>query len=125
MILKALDVDWKKIPSEVEPFISQKQTFITPGKEYTVCSLSLYNKVLFALVVDDLNTPVFLPAYIFKIVNTVVPGDWICNLGLGGGVEMVIGPEFIAKNIDTYDSMVDQEADQVEKLWFWGRKENK
>ena len=123
MQLKALNIEWDKVPSELESFISPNQTFITPGKEYFVYALSIYIKIVFALVIDDLNTPVFLPASIFETISPEVPCDWICNLGVDDDLEMILGPEFIAKDLEAYSSMVDQESDQVERFWIWSKKE--
>lgn len=123
MQLKALNIKWDKVPSELESFISPNQTFITPGKEYSVYALSIYIKIVFALVIDDLNTPVFLPASIFETISTEVPCDWICNLRVDDDLEMVLGPEFIAKDLEAYSSMIDQESDQVERFWIWSKKE--
>ncbi len=119
MQVRGLSINWNKVPAEVEPFISSKQTFITPGEKYSVHALSIYNKVLFVLVIDDLNTPVFVPVWLFEIISTDIPDDWICNLKASSEVEMILGPEFLARDIESYNSMVDQESEKLEQLWFW------
>lgn len=117
MKVKGLNIDWDKVPSEVEPFISPNQTFITSGKEYSVYALSIYSKVVFILVIDDLDTPVFLPTWIFETISTYIPENWICNLKLSDDVEMVLGPEFLAKDLEAYSRMIDQETEQLDQFW--------
>ncbi len=117
MQVKALNIDWKNVPPEVKPFISHTQTFITPGKEYPAYALSIYVKVVFLLIIDDLETPVFLPSWLFEIVSPDIPKDWICNLRVDDDVDMVIGTEFIAKDLEAYNSLADQEPEQLDRVW--------
>lgn len=122
MKVRGLNIDWDKVPPEVEPFISPGQTFITSGKEYSVYALSIFSKVVFILVIDDLDTPVFVPNWIFETISTCIPKKWICNLKLSDDVEMVLGPEFLAKDLGAYNSMIDQETDQLEQFWSLVKK---
>lgn len=117
MRARAIDVDWTHLPSDVAPFISESQTFVTVGKEYEVHAVSVYRHVVFLLIVDDLNATVFVPALIFEILCQDMPADWICGVITKSGVDVVVGPDFVARDLDAYCSMVDMESDSVDNLW--------
>lgn len=121
--MKALakTVDWTQLPAQIRPFVSRSQTFITPGRTYEVHAISCYQKVIFVLVHDDYEMPAFIPRDLFEIISKVVPSDWICNIFTDHGVDFVLGPEFIAKDIDSYNAVVDQEREQVARVWSYAR----
>lgn len=98
-------------------YVSPSQVFLKGGTEYEVHAVSVYNRVTFLLVIDDLQTPVFLPRVLFAVVDPRVPDDWLCNVFPEGPVQLVIGPAFVAKDLAAYNGMVDQERLQVEALW--------
>jgi hypothetical protein len=103
-------------------FFSPQQTFLSSGKDYVVHAVSVYRGVAFVQIVDDDDTPVFLPRALFETVATDVPHDWICSLFPEDPVQLVLGPAFMAKDLAAYEAMVDQERAQVER--FWGRIES-
>lgn len=113
----AKKLDWNDVPEDVRPFVSQNQTFITAECEYVVYAISVYKKVSFFLVVDDLEAPVFLPSWAFSLTSKEVRSDWICNIDLGGDVELVIGPDFIARDLAAYVGMIDQETAALDRFW--------
>ena len=97
-------------------FHSPSQTFLSLGKEYEVYALSVYKGVTFLLVLDDLGTPTFYPRFLFEVVESCIPNDWICNAFGCGEVSMVIGPDFIADSVEKYNDMVDQRMTSVDSL---------
>lgn len=105
------------LSSEERFFVSPKQLFLSTGRDYPVYAVSVYEKVVFVQVVDDKETPTFLPRALFQMVDSEVPKDWICNLFPDGPIQMVLGPPFVAKDLDAYNAMIDQEAAQVERFW--------
>ncbi len=113
----ANQLDWADVPDDVRSFVSQRQTFVTPERQYVVHAVSVYKKVTFFLIVDDLDTPVFLPAWVFSLTSREIPSDWICNAHLGDEVELVIGPDFIARDLTAYVSLVDQEPETLDHFW--------
>lgn len=117
MKVHAKELDWKDVPQEVRPFISQAQTFITPGREYVVHAVSVYKKLTFFLVVDDLETPAFLPSWAFAVTSKEIPTDWICSADLGSEVDLVLGPKFIAGDLEAYVGMIDQETELLDLFW--------
>jgi hypothetical protein len=113
----ANEVDWARVSDPIRPFTSRTQTFVTPGRSYAVHAISLYEGVVFFLIVDDMDTPTFVPARLFTLDPSGMPPDWVCNASLPGGVDLVLGPDFIARDIDAYTSMIDQETDQIARFW--------
>src|SRR5258708_1620663 len=61
-------------------FVSPSQTFLSSTKHYEVYAVSVYDTVVFVQVLDDLDTPVFLPRVLFNVVESTIPDDWICNV---------------------------------------------
>jgi hypothetical protein len=98
-------------------YLAPTQTFVTPGKDYSVYCVSLYDTVTFVLHVDDLNTPTFTPAFHFDVVDARVDTDWICTLHPSGSVQLVLGPAYVAKDLESYGGMVDQREPQLAEFW--------
>lgn len=112
----ARELDWTTIPEAVRPFAKPGQTFVTPGRAYAVLAVSLYKDVTFLLVVDDTGEPGFVPAWCFAVRSTEVPAGWICNVGLGEGVDLVLGPPIVARDLSAYSAVVDHEPDVMDAL---------
>lgn len=103
-------------PSNEAFFVSPTQTFLSSDKDYEVHAVSVYDGVTFLQVVDDLETPIFLPRALFDVVDVRVPEDWICNVMPSGPVQLVLGPPFVATSLDSYQAMIDQRKAQVEEF---------
>jgi hypothetical protein len=98
-------------------YYSSSQAFFAEGNEYDVHAVSMYDGVTFLLVVDNLKTPSFHPRIAFDTISSEIPADWICSVFASGPVQLVLGPAFIARDVESYNSMVDQEMAQVERFW--------
>ena len=98
-------------------YFSLSQMNLTLARSYEVHAVSVYNGITFLLVIDDIETPTFLPRSLFDVIDVAIPGDWIANSFCEGPVQLVIGPAFIAESVVAYDSMVDQTLDSVQALW--------
>jgi len=79
--------------------------------------MSVYDGVAFVLVVDDDQTPSFRPRTLFEIEDPSIPGDWIVNLFQEGPVQLVVGPRYIANDLDSYNATVDQREPQMREFW--------
>jgi hypothetical protein len=109
-------------PSEVSAKLGLylNQRFVTEGKEYDVYAIAVFNGVVLLQTVDDLGYPAWTPHVIFDVSDSSVPRDWICNVlpeQAEDDVSMLIGPEFLAKDLPSYVAMVELEADQVDRFW--------
>src|SRR5690606_21206630 len=102
--------DMSRCPKRVEPF--SRDPNLTAEQEYGVHSISVYDGVTVFLVMDDLDYPAWLPAWLFRISDCSIPKDWICNSFLDWP-EFLIGPRFIANCQDSYTKMVELDAVQV------------
>jgi len=120
MRVRAKLPDEVQIPPEIEPYC--RQPLLTGGKEYEVHAIAAWLRdppmVLFQII-DDLLSPSWLPHILFEIVDRSCAPDWCCNvLEEDGRAEcFLLGPEFIVKDVDSYNAMVEHEADQVELFW--------
>ena len=113
----ARDLDWITIPASVRPFAKAGQTFVTAGRVYPVVGVSVYKAVSFYLVVDDLGMPQLIPSWCFNALPCPIPAGWVCTAGLGNGVELLLGPEFFASNLETYSAVVDCEPQAMNAVF--------
>ena len=106
-----------EIPARVEPYT--RQTFTTVGKEYEVHAVAVSDGIPFLQFVDDQGYPAWIPSLVFDLADTAIPTDWICNpiSTNDGGSLVLLGPDFIAKDEDSYAAMVELHADQVDRFW--------
>ena len=117
MRVAARNVDWSERPANLAPFTKKSQTFLTVGREYEVHALSVVDGVLMLQVVDDLKVwPSWDASWLFELVDTSIPSDWICNIFDAGQI-LVLGPAFLAKDRESFGAMVDLERDQVDRFW--------
>jgi hypothetical protein len=105
------------IPRNEEPFISPSQVFLSPLKDYEVHAVSVFKGVTFVQIVDDKDTPIFLPRALFRTTSHALPDDWICSVFPEGAVQLILGPTFVADSISSYNAMIDQEVAQVQRFW--------
>ncbi|AKT38705.1 hypothetical protein [Chondromyces crocatus] len=117
MRVRSCRVAVDELDVEEVSFSPPEQTFLTRGKLYTVYTVSVYDGITCLQVVDDLSTPVFIPRSRFEIVDASIPEDWICTTLSTGKVQLILGPPHVAKDIDAYNRMIDQEIAQVETFW--------
>jgi hypothetical protein len=104
-------------PREAQ-FVAPEVRFpFTPAREYEVYAVSVYDGVVFVLVIDDLNSPLFTPRSLFETVDAAVPARWICNVFAAGPVPMILGPEFIARDLASYDRFIDCDGEQMTAFW--------
>jgi hypothetical protein len=118
MRVAAIKDNFSGCPSDIQAlgFSGASRVGITIGKEYEVCAIVMWRGVLFAQVVDDTRLPAWLPTWLFEVREPALPPDWICNL-FGGEVQMVLGPDFIARDEDAYSRMVELDPSSVQLFW--------
>lgn len=116
MRVRARQVNWDECPNELAPYTKRSQTFLTVGREYEAQALIVFKGFPVLQVVDDHRRPSWYATWLFDIVDHVIPTDWICNF-LHEEPSMLLGPEFIVKDEESYGAMVELEADQVDRFW--------
>lgn len=114
MRIRARHVDHASAPTPVRPYLGQP--LVTVGKEYEVHATALFEGIVLVQVVDDRGYPGWKPAWLFDVVDTRIPADWICST-FHDDPSLVVGPEFVAGSQDRYVAMVELEPDQVERFW--------
>lgn len=112
----ARQVDWSECPTEIAPYTTRAQTFLTVGNEYEVHAVAIFKGSPRLQVVDDLGYPSWRASWLFDMVDTSLPRDWICNV-LDDEPRLLLGPEFVARNEASYEAMVELEPDQVARFW--------
>ncbi|MBN1607545.1 MAG: hypothetical protein JW940_12990 [Polyangiaceae bacterium] len=112
----ARDVKWSECPAGIAPYTKESQTFLTVGREYRVHGLAIFGGCPAMLVVNDSRSPSWEASWLFDVVDPSIPGDWICN-AFHAEPSMVLGPAFFARNLASYEAMVELEAEQVDRFW--------
>jgi len=105
----------KRVP-ELEAREPADQIHLTEGREYDVHAICVFEGTLDLQIIDDLTYPSWQSVWYFETVDRSIPPDWICSI-FGGEPSLVIGPEFVARDIASYEAMVSLEKDQVEEFW--------
>jgi len=101
---------------EQQELASAGQVFVTAGSRYEVFAVSVFEGQVAFQVVDDIEYPAWLPAVLFDLEDATLPSDWICNAFRQEPI-LVLGPRFVAKNLDAYGKMVELEAESVAQFW--------
>jgi len=116
MRVVARKVNWSECPADIAPYTKESQTFLTVGHEYEVQAVAVFKGSVALQVIDDLRYPAWEASWLFEVLDKTIPSDWICSVFEDEPI-LVLGPEFIAKDRDSYGAMVDLEADQVDRFW--------
>ncbi len=116
MKLVARTVDWAQCPGEIAATVPPGQLFLTTGKEYEAHALSVTNGIVYVQIVDESGWPNWTPVWFFDLVDPAIPHDWISRVD-HGRVQLVLGPEFVARDAETLSSMASMDADQVARFW--------
>ena len=116
MRVAARKVNWSECPADIAPYTRESQTFLTVGREYEVHAVVVFKSSISLQVVDDLRYPAWEAAWLFNLLDKSVPDDWTCSVFEDEPI-LVLGPEFIAKDVVSYVAMVELEAQQVSRFW--------
>lgn len=112
----ARHVDSEQLPEALRRLAPAGQTFVTAGREYSVFAVAVFEGHALLQVIDDLEYPAWLPAWLFDVKDTELPSDWICNVSREEPA-LVLGPEFVAKDRSAYNRMVELDSESVEMFW--------
>jgi len=97
-------------------YLESSQTLITVGTQYEVFALALFAGVPMLQIINDLGYPVWLPSWLFQVTDMLLPSDFLCNL-LESELEMIIGPDFVSRDEDSYRRMVELDPTSVDAFW--------
>ncbi len=67
-------------------------------------------------VVSDASIPAWYPAALFEVTDATVSPDWVCGV-FASEPKLVLGPAFVANDVESYVGMVELDADQVSRFW--------
>jgi len=94
----------------------ESQVLVSKGKIYQVTALARWREAFYLQVVNDVNSPTWLPSWLFEVTDKSLPSDWICTLQ-DDDLQMILGPAFIARDEASYTRMVELEPDSVAAFW--------
>ena len=117
MRVRARRTETIQIPPKIEPYTRQR--FVTPGKEYEVHAIQVYEDgIPFFQFVNDLGCPAWQPYLLFDVIDTSLRTDWHCNaFPENRGTFLAIGPYFVVKDEAALSEMIELDADQVDRFW--------
>mgnify|MGYP001217427755 CR=1 FL=1 len=117
MRVRARQVNLAEAPDSIREFLGNPdQVLVSPGKEYEVHAVAVFKGQVFMLFVNDLDYPNWKPAWLFDVVDSAIPTDWICST-FHDEPSLVLGPDFIAGSVEEYNAMAELEPEQVERFW--------
>ena len=93
-----------------------RHAHVTPGVEYDVHALGVFDGHVSFLIVDDRGEPSWDTAWVFDQVDSTIPDDWICSV-LREGPELLMGPDFIARDWHTYGAFAECEPEPLRLFW--------
>lgn len=123
MKVRAIRDSYKDCPKAILDHVGFPESVlhISIGTVYEVHALAVFDGMVFLLILEDgqRDFPHWNPAWLFEVCDWSVPDDWICNIISGGleGLQMVLGPEFIAKDEESYCRMAELEKESVDAFW--------
>lgn len=119
MRVVARDVDPLDAPPAVAPFAVPGQVFLTPNRTYDVHAIAVFEGVVALQVMDDLwaetRLPDWYPAWLFDVVERSLDDDWIVGV-FQAEPAIVIGPDFVAASLESYEQMVELYRDKVDRF---------
>jgi hypothetical protein len=116
MRVKAIRTKFENCPPAVAAFGSNATpTHLFIGKEYEVFSVSVFQSLVFVQIINDSNHIAWLPTWFFESCDSSIAKDWICTF-FSGELQMVMGPSFVAKDLECYNQMVELDPVAVSAL---------
>ncbi len=116
MLAVARKIDLENLPEAIARLAPPGQVFLTVERHYDVFAVAIFEGQVLLQVVDDLEYPAWLPAWLFELQDTALPSEWICNV-FREEPALVLGPVFVAKDLAAYVRMVELEAGAVDLFW--------
>lgn len=108
--------EYDLLTAELKKYFQEDNMTITKGKGYTIFALSNWKNVFFYLIISDENCPEWIPSNVFNLIDGSIPNDWIIN-HISETLKMILGPEYIARSEEAYNSMVQLESNSIKMFW--------
>jgi hypothetical protein len=108
--------DWPKtLPAWGSP---KTPLHIINGTEYEVLAISSFEGLVFLMISPNNKFFSWIPVWFFETTDPRMPLDWICTATpYRDGVQMIIGPNFVANNEESYRRMVELESNEATAMW--------
>jgi len=92
---------------------------VTPGQNYRVYEMALFNSGLIVLIVDDNRQPNWYPIELFDVVGGKLPADWLFAVRGGDetGTQAVWGHPRLVTDPTLDDSLANQDSEA--RVIFW------
>lgn len=97
-------------------FRPETQVLVTVAKEYEVYAISRWRGISYLQVIDDTGTLSWYPTWLFEVRDASLPNDWLCNF-FESEIEMIMGPDFVARDMEAYTNMVELHPHSVDLFW--------
>jgi hypothetical protein len=119
MRVAALRRDPLDAPPSVAPYAVPGQVFLTPGREYAVHAIAVYQGLVLFQLTDDTwqesRLPAWYPSWLFSLTDAAVAEDWVVGV-FEAEPALVIGPEFVASDLESYEQMVQLHRSALERF---------
>ena len=80
-----------------------------------VFAMSIFSGVVFVLLKDQYGIFTWLPSWLFEVIESDMPDYWVTNF-FDDDPSCLIGPEFMASDLDAYSRLVEQDPELVAKM---------
>jgi hypothetical protein len=89
---------------------------ITKNIEYEVYAVAVFKGRISLQIINDVELPTWLPINFFELCDDVLPQGWVCNF-FEDDPKMVMGPEFVSRDLTSYSAMVTLEPEKTKQFW--------
>lgn len=125
MIAKCLHNQGSQLPQPARAHLySERTTFeVTPGEDYQLAGLGVFETVLLVLVRDDTGKPNWLPSALFQMTMAQMPSSWYLSVrepdvsvagDLTGKWLMMMGYEELIRDPSHSDGLIERDAEALE-----------
>ncbi len=111
--------NWRNCPALAAKMLypsNGEYRWIKVGAEYDVHAVSVSDGIVEFQIISS-EWPFFYPAALFEVIEGGLPSDWICRTFNNGRLQMVIGPEFMAKDVESYSATLEMNPPQSDLFW--------
>ena len=111
--------NWRDCPALARSFsypADGRFRWLAIGESYDVQAIASVNGIVEFQIISS-QWPYFAPAALFEIIENGFPDDWVCKVFNDDRLQMVLGPEFMAKDIESFSATVEMNPPQSDLFW--------